>query len=167
VPSVSCAVITVSDSRTPRDDTSGRFIRDALLAAGHEVYAYEIMRDEPSLIAERLRQLIEDRACMAVLLTGGTGLALRDQTFEAVSMLLERTLEGFGELFRMLSFKQIGPMAMLSRAVAGVADETLIFSMPGAPAAVELAMEELILPALGHAVALLRGSPPAEGGRSH
>lgn len=164
MPSVSCAVITVSDSRTPQDDFGGQYIRDALRAAGHEIHAYEIMRDELTMITERLRQLIEDRSCMAVVLTGGTGLAPRDQTFEAVTLLLEKTLHGFGELFRMLSFEQIGPLAMLSRAVAGVAGDTLIFSLPGAPAAVELAMQELILPTLNHAVALIRGTAIDRGG---
>lgn len=156
--SVSCAIITVSDSRTPETDTSGRYIRDALLAAGHGVMAYEIIRDEPVLISERLRGLIDDPACMAVLLTGGTGLSPRDTTYEAVVLLLHKTLDGFGELFRMLSYEDIGSSAMLSRAVAGVADDTIIFAMPGSTRAVQLAMDKLILPELGHIVGLIRGA---------
>ncbi len=158
VASVNCAVITVSDTRTPETDTSGRYIHDALLRDGHQILAYEIIQDEPALISERLRGLIDDPTCMAVLLNGGTGLAPRDTTYEAVVTTLDKTLDGFGELFRGLSYDDVGSSAMLSRAVAGVAGRTVIFAMPGSTRAVQLAMDKLILPELGHIVALVQGA---------
>ena len=147
---VRCAIITVSDTRTKETDVGGQVVVDQLAAAGHVVQSYEIVRDEPAAIAERVRQLAGDKACHAVLLTGGTGLSARDTTCEAVAGLLDKRLEGFGELFRMLSYEQVGAAAMLSRAVAGLCGHTAVFVMPGSPKAVELAVEKLIIPELGH-----------------
>jgi len=147
-----CAVVTVSDSRTLDTDTGGQSVADRLLAAGHAVLVREIIPDEP----DRMRPLLVEFAGRdeidAVLLTGGTGITSRDQTFETVSRLLSKPLPGYGELFRMLSFQEIGAAAMLSRAVGGVMGRTVILTMPGSPAAVGLAMEKLILPELCHLV---------------
>jgi molybdenum cofactor biosynthesis protein B len=157
---VRAAVITVSDTRTEGDDTSGRRIRELLAAAGHHVAAYRIVRDEPPAIAALLGELTGTRgaaAVDAVILNGGTGLAPRDTTFEAVQRLLDKEIPGFGELFRALSYADIGAAAMLSRATAGVARGTIVVSLPGSTGAVELAMTKLVLPELGHMVALARG----------
>lgn len=158
--SVRCAVLTVSDTRTVDTDAGGRLIQARLVAAGHVVHAHEILKDEPAAIAARVRALASDTHCHAVLITGGTGLAPRDTTYEAVSGLLDKRLDGFGELFRVLSYEQVGPAAMLSRAVAGLCQRTIVFAMPGSPKAVELAMDKLILPELGHLVWLCRPSRP-------
>ncbi len=155
VNSVACAVVTVSDTRTPQTDTSGTLVRQRLEAAGHRVVGYEIIRDDSSLVRERALALSGDGMCQAILLTGGTGLAQRDTTYEAITAILDKRLDGFGELFRMLSYQEIGAGAMLSRAVAGVYRSTAVFSMPGSTAAVRLAMDKLILPQIGHLVWLL------------
>ncbi len=154
-PSVVCAVITVSDTRTEATDVSGRTIRDLLTQHGHAVARAAIVRDEPDDIRAAITSLAADPACQVILINGGTGIAPRDRTYEAVCALLEKRLDGFGELFRMLSFEEIGSGAMLSRAVAGVHAGKPLFCMPGSPNAVRLAMERLILPELGHVVALL------------
>jgi molybdopterin adenylyltransferase len=150
---VRCAVLTVSDTRTEETDTSGARIQALLAEAGHTVAGYWIVADEPERIRSRLREMSPE--AQAVILNGGTGLAKRDTTFEAVEGLFEKTLDGFGELFRMLSWEQIGAAAMLSRATAGVVGGRVVFSVPGSTAAVELAMTKLILPELGHIVGLL------------
>jgi len=150
---VRCAVITVSDTRSEETDTSGARIRALLAESGHSVVGAWIVKDEPDLIRTRLSEIPPQ--AQAVILNGGTGLARRDTTFEAVQALFDKTLDGFGELFRMLSWEQIGSAAMLSRATAGVAGGRVIFSVPGSTAAVELAMTKLILPELGHIVGLL------------
>lgn len=146
------AVLTVSDTRTFETDTSGALIVSLLEAAGHRVLDRSIVPDEP----DRMLPLLEawrDRAeIAAVLVTGGTGISPRDRTFETVSTLLTRPLPGYGELFRFLSFEQIGAAAMLSRAVGGLMGSTALFVMPGSRAAVELAMTRLILPELPHVV---------------
>lgn len=152
---VSCAVLTVSDTRTPDTDTGGQFIINALKQADHELYAYEIVPDDCPTVQRKVRSFCDDADCRAVLITGGTGIAPRDNTYEAVAELLHKRLDGFGELFRMLSYEQVGAAAMLSRAVAGTRDRTVIFAMPGSPKAVELAMTRLIAPELGHMVHLL------------
>ena len=148
---VRCAVVTVSDSRTEADDTAGDLIRSLVSDAGHEVVASTIVRDEP---AEVTALLTGDWASGAevILLTGGTGISNRDTTYEAISALLEKTLPGFGEIFRALSFDEVGPAAMLSRATAGSHQGRLLVSMPGSPNAVRLAMERLIIPELRHLV---------------
>ena len=147
---VPCAVLTVSDTRTPETDTSGAAIRERLEAGGHPVVFYRIVKDEPEQILVLLDRIIDETEARVVLLNGGTGIARRDTTYDALSRRLEKTLPGFGELFRALSFEEIGPAAMLSRAVAGVYRERLVFSMPGSSNAVKLAMDRLILPELEH-----------------
>ena len=154
---VSCAVITVSDTRQAADDVSGQRICELLVAAGHEVTSYDIIPDEPHRITERLGSVLADDDVDAAILNGGTGLSPRDTTFEAVRALLDKEISGFGELFRYLSYAEIGPAAMLSRATAGVARGKIIVSVPGSPAAVELAVTKLLLPELGHMVSLARG----------
>jgi molybdenum cofactor biosynthesis protein B len=153
---VSCAIVTVSDTRTERTDESGLLIRTLLERHEHPIHSSALLRDEPDVVRSHVRSLCDDAACAAVLISGGTGLAARDATFEAISGLFEKTLDGFGELFRALSFPEVGAAAMLSRATAGVCQATVVFSMPGSPSAVRLAMEKLILPQLGHVVALIR-----------
>lgn len=150
--SARCAVLTVSDTRTRENDAGGRFIRDSLEAAGHAVVEQEIVRDDPPAIDAQLRAWLASPGLDLICTTGGTGIARRDTTIEVVERLIDKRLEGFGELFRMLSFDQVGPAAMLSRATAGLAGETLLFAMPGSPAAVELAMTRLIVPELSHLV---------------
>jgi molybdenum cofactor biosynthesis protein B len=153
---VACAILTVSDTRTAETDVSGVCIRALLEEAGHRVAGYAILPDEPGRIRAHLEELCALPGLDAVIVNGGTGLAPRDTTYEAISALLEKKLDGFGELFRMLSYQAVGAAAMLSRAAAGVARGKLVFSLPGAPAAVELAMQKLLLPELGHMVHLLR-----------
>jgi molybdenum cofactor biosynthesis protein B len=150
--SVGCYVLTVSDSRTPDTDTGGLAIRELLEAAGHTVTGHSIVRDEPAQVAEVVRQQISSGAARVLIATGGTGITARDGTFEAVDGLLEKRLDGFGELFRMLSFEEIGSAAMMSRATAGTIGRGAVFILPGSPAAVRLAMTRLILPEIGHIV---------------
>jgi molybdopterin adenylyltransferase len=151
---IGCAVVTVSDTRTPETDTSGRRIQTLLREHGHRVEHYAIVPDEPVRVLAAIEG--SPAAVEAVILSGGTGLARRDTTYEAVSRLLDKEISGFGELFRMLSFAEIGAAAMLSRATAGVVGRRALFSVPGSTAAVDLAMTKLILPQLGHIVGLLR-----------
>ena len=150
--SVPCLVLTVSDTRTRDTDSSGQAIADLLVAAGHTVVARELEPDDPIKVADAIRGHLGRKHVRAVIATGGTGISRRDSTYEAVTALFDKQLDGFGELFRMLSFEQIGAAAMLSRACAGVAAGTIVFVLPGAEAAVRLAMEKLILPELGHIV---------------
>ncbi len=149
---VRCAVVTVSDTRTLDNDTGGQGVVDRLVAAGHLVVAREIIRDEPESMRQLLARLVERDDIDAVLTTGGTGISRRDQTYETISQLFSKALHGYGELFRMLSYQQIGAAAMLSRAVGGLIGQTVVLTMPGSPAAVQLAMEQLIIPELGHLV---------------
>lgn len=146
-----CAVLTISDTRSEATDTSGALIKAALLGAGHVVSNYRVVRDEAALIVAEAQRLEAD-GCQVIITSGGTGVARRDTTFEAIDGLLEKRLPGFGELFRMLSFHDIGPAAMLSRATAGVYGRSLIFTLPGSSGAVTLALERLILPELRHLV---------------
>ena len=155
---VDCGIVTVSDTRSPDTDTSGALIRELLTTGGHRVVGYEIVPDEPAGLRERVSAFCTSGTCQAVILTGGTGLAPRDTTYETLAALLDKRIDGFGELFRMLSYREIGPAAMLSRAVAGVFRGTVVFSLPGSTAAVRLAMERLILPQIGHTVWLLQRS---------
>jgi molybdenum cofactor biosynthesis protein B len=147
-----CVVITVSDTRTLQTDTGGQTIVDLLQGAGHEVVDRRIIPDEPASMRELLTGYQGRPDVDVILMTGGTGLGSRDQTFETVSSLLTKTLPGYGELFRMLSHQEIGAAAMLSRAVGGLIGRTLLLTMPGSRAGVRLAMERLILPELGHLV---------------
>ncbi|MGY4706626.1 MogA/MoaB family molybdenum cofactor biosynthesis protein [Candidatus Bipolaricaulota sp. J31] len=156
VEGVGCFLVTVSDTRTPETDESGRLIAEALRRAGHGVKGYVVVPDEPERIRTALEEALGDPGVDAVILNGGTGISPRDVTPEAVLPLLERELPGFGEAFRRLSFEEIGPRALLSRAFAGISRGKLLFALPGSPHGVSLALERLILPLLGHAVYELR-----------
>jgi molybdenum cofactor biosynthesis protein B len=149
---VACAIITVSDTRTEETDRSGAAIRESLEVAGHRVAFYRIVKDEPDQIGALLEEISGAPEVKALLFNGGTGIAPRDTTYDALAGRLEKTLPGFGELFRMLSFHDIGAAAMLSRATAGVYRGRLVFSMPGSTNAVKLAMTRLIVPELEHLV---------------
>ena len=145
-------ILTVSDTRSVEDDESGALIRDLALGAGHTVVEHRVLPDDADAVRSLLLGWAGDGRFEALLVCGGTGISGRDTTFEAISAILDRRLDGFGELFRALSFQQIGSAAMLSRAVGGIVAGRPIFSMPGSPSAVRLAMEKLILPELGHVV---------------
>lgn len=155
VKQVKCAVLTVSDSRDVSTDESGAGIVKRLTDAGHELIDRRIVPDDLNHIDDFIRAWCQREDIHAVLITGGTGVTTRDTTYEAVTGLLDKQLDGFGELFRMLSFEQVGALAMLSRAVAGVHAGTAVFAMPGSTKAVVLAMDQLILPVLGHMTKLL------------
>jgi len=150
--SLRLAVLTVSDTRNPETDTSGALIVELATAAGHQVLERAILPDEPGRIGPLLQQYGGRADLDAVLITGGTGISPRDQTFETVSALLSKPLPGYGELFRMLSFAEIGPACMLSRAVGGLMGRLAVLVMPGSRAAVHLAMTKIILPELPHLV---------------
>jgi molybdenum cofactor biosynthesis protein B len=150
--SVRCYIVTVSDTRTEETDTGGRAIADLLTAAGHTVVGRVIVQDDPALVRGAIERQLAAAEVQVVIATGGTGLTSRDCTFEAVESLLEKRLDGFGELFRMLSFEQIGAAAMMSRASAGLTAGKIVASLPGSEAGVRLAMERLLLPELGHLV---------------
>jgi len=151
-----CAVITLSDTRTEATDTSGQSIRQLLTAAGHQIARYNIVRDEPDDFEPLLLSLLQGNEIDAIFTNGGTGISQRDQTISIVEKHLTQPLPGFGELFRMLSWEQIGSGAMLSRAIGGIARGKIIFCMPGSTKAVELAMTKLILPELKHLIFELR-----------
>ena len=150
--SVGCFVLTVSDTKTPETDTSGSVIRELLAVGGHPVVGSAIVRDEPADVTRVVREACADARVKVVILTGGTGITSRDSTFEAVSALLDKTLPGFGELFRVLSFQDVGAAAMLSRAQMGIHARRIVVSLPGSPNACRLALEKLLLPELGHLV---------------
>ncbi|MGH9256690.1 MAG: MogA/MoaB family molybdenum cofactor biosynthesis protein [Vicinamibacterales bacterium] len=150
--SVACYVLSVSDSRTLDTDTGGRVIRELLESAGHLVTGHAIVKDEPAQVMAKVREQLGDSRTQVIITTGGTGITSRDGTFEAIDGLLDKRLDGFGELFRMLSFQEIGASAMMSRATAGTVARKAIFVLPGSPHAVRLAMTRLILPELGHVV---------------
>jgi molybdenum cofactor biosynthesis protein B len=154
VTGVRCAVLTVSDTRALETDVSGRAIVDLLESAGHVVAKRQILRDDPKDVREAV--LAQVGGVDAIVTTGGTGITSRDSTFEAIAGLLEKRLDGFGELFRSLSYQEIGSAAMMTRATAGVARGTAIFILPGSEHAVRLGMTKLILPELGHVVRELR-----------
>lgn len=147
---VPCAVLTVSDTRTEATDTSGRAIVQLLEAAGHVVAERAIVPDDPGAISAFVERQVAGGRASAIIITGGTGVSSRDQTLEAVARLIDRPLPGFGELFRLLSFEEVGPAAMLSRATAGITGRAVVFALPGSERAVRLAMTRLILPELGH-----------------
>lgn len=151
-PAIPCAVITVSDTRTLETDRGGALLADLLAGAGHPVALRRLVPDTREAIRDAVQEALRDETVRAVLLTGGTGIAPRDVTPEAVGPLLDRTLPGFGELFRWLSYQEIGSAALLSRALAGIAEGRLVVALPGSPAAVRLGMEKLLLPELGHLV---------------
>lgn len=149
---VRCAVVTVSDTRTMETDRGGALVVEMLVAAGHTVGRRDLIPDEPDRMRPLVLELVRDDAVEAILLTGGTGIGRRDQTFETISAMLTKPMPGYGELFRMLSFDDIGPAAMLSRAVGGAIEGKIVLTMPGSTAAVRLAMEKLIVPEIAHLV---------------
>ena len=153
---VRCAVITVSDTRSPETDRSGHLIQQLLQDAGHLIVDYLLVKDEPARIQTHIRLLGQQPDLNAIILNGGTGIAPRDNTYDAIEQLLEKTLPGFGEIFRWLSYQEIGSRAIASRAIAGVYQGKLIFSLPGSSNAVQLAMQQLILPELAHLVRQLQ-----------
>ncbi len=155
-PSFGFAVITASDSRTAREDRSGPLVGELAAAAGHGVVEARLVADEAEALRAAVEAALAQSAVDVVVVTGGTGLAPRDVTLEAVSPLFDKTIDGFGELFRRLSYDEIGPAAMLSRAAAGITRGRALFLLPGSPAAVRLAMEKLILPELAHLLAQAR-----------
>ncbi len=150
--SVRCYVLTISDSRTEATDTGGRAIRDLLSGKGHQVTGRQILPDDPARVRAAVREQLANPDVQAILTTGGTGISSRDNSYEAIDNLLEKRLTGFGELFRALSYQEIGAAAMLSRACAGTSQGKVILSVPGSEHAVRLAMTKLILPELGHLV---------------
>lgn len=149
---VCCGVVTVSDTRRKATDSGGQLVARLLEQHGHHVAARQIVPDEPDRLREVVASLCRQEEIDVILLTGGTGVSRRDQTYEVIRDLLAKPLPGYGELFRMLSYDEIGAAAMLSRAVGGLIDRTVVLTMPGSPAAVRLAMEKLILPEIGHLV---------------
>jgi molybdopterin adenylyltransferase len=145
-------VITCSDTRTPETDTSGQLIQKLLKDKGHSIAAYHLVKDEPVQITARITEGIANESVQAIIINGGTGISRRDSTFEAVDAMLEKRLDGFGEVFRYLTYQEIGSPAIMSRATAGIIKGRILFSTPGSENAVRLAMEKLILPELGHLV---------------
>lgn len=153
---ISCAVITISDTRTPDTDRSGELIQQLLQSAGHTINTYRIIADESNQIRAELDTALNSQPpIQAIIFNGGTGISARDNTFEAISSVLTKTLPGFGEIFRYLSYREIGSRAIASRAIAGTYGRLLVFSLPGSRGAVQLGMEKLILPELIHLVTQL------------
>ena len=150
--SVRVFVVTVSDTRSVETDTSGALCQELLKQHGHTISGYRIVKDEPAEVTALLGEIAEGAVTDVVITSGGTGVSRRDSTYEAVSGLLDKRLDGFGELFRMLSYQEIGSPAMLSRAVGGLYRSLVLFALPGSSAAVRLGLEKLILPELGHLV---------------
>jgi molybdenum cofactor biosynthesis protein B len=154
------AVVTVSDTRTSRDDEGGRVLVERLEAAGSTVTVRLVVKDDPDAIRAAVARVCDEDLADAVVTTGGTGIAPRDLTYEAIDALLEKRLDGFGEAFRRLSWDEVGPRAVLSRAVAGTHRGRVIAALPGSPKAVALAVDRILGPVLAHAVALARGDGP-------
>jgi molybdenum cofactor biosynthesis protein B len=152
--SVRCVVVTISDTRTAANDTSGNAIVELLTSGGHVAAGRRIVRDDPAAVREAVQS--NTGTADVIITTGGTGITARDSTYDAITALLDKRLDGFGELFRMLSYAEIGAAAMLSRATAGSIGTTAVFSLPGSEHAVRLAMTKLILPEIGHVVRELR-----------
>jgi molybdenum cofactor biosynthesis protein B len=148
--SVPCMVITCSDTRTPENDQSGALIMSSLKGRGHTIVSYHLVKDDPPAIRKLIKQGAKDRHVQAIIVNGGTGISRRDSTFEAIDGLLEKRLDGFGEIFRALSYQDIGSAAIMSRATAGLYKGTIVISIPGSEKAVLLAMDKLILDELGH-----------------
>ncbi len=149
---VRCFVVTVSDSRTAQNDTSGLAIRDLLVTAGHQVAGWKIVPDDLDQVRRTVREQLADEGVQVVITTGGTGISSRDSTYEAVDELFDKRLDGFGELFRAISFQEIGTAAMMTRATAGIVGRKAVFALPGSEKAVRLAMTKLLIPELGHVV---------------
>lgn len=155
--SLGCFVATVSDTRNETTDQSGQLIKTLLGGEGHRIAGYHIVKDEPTQIESLLQEALARKDVDAVVVNGGTGIAPRDGTYEVVSRLLDKKLDGFGEIFRSLSYQDIGSAAIMSRAVAGSAKGKVLISLPGSRGAVDLAMRRLVLPELGHMVSQLQG----------
>jgi molybdenum cofactor biosynthesis protein B len=155
--SIRIFTVTVSDTRTRDNDESGRLLGELLREAGHVIVRHAFIKDEPTFIQDLVRNMSDENTADAIILTGGTGISKRDNTFEALEAIFEKRMDGFGEAFRRLSWDEIGPRAILTRATAGVFNGALVFSLPGSPNAVRLGVSKLILPVLGHAVALAQG----------
>jgi molybdenum cofactor biosynthesis protein B len=151
------AAITVSDTRTEADDEGGKLLRDCLVAGGATVSMMMVVKDDPAAIRAAIARVCDEDLADAIVTTGGTGVAPRDQTYEAIESLLEKRLDGFGEAFRRLSWDQIGPRAVLSRAVCGVHRGRVVAALPGSPKAIALAVDRILAPILAHACALARG----------
>ena len=149
---IRCYVLTVSDTRTEENDTGGRLVRELLAGDGHEVVGHAIVPDEPATLRAAIEKQLDAEAVQAIITTGGTGISRRDGTYEVVSALIDKRIDGFGELFRALSFEEIGPSSMLSRACAGTSRGKILISLPGSKNAVRLGMTKLVLPELGHLV---------------
>jgi molybdenum cofactor biosynthesis protein B len=149
---VACSIITVNSLATPETDRGGKEIKNSLEGAAHSVLLYRIVKDTEEEIEKAVKEIALYEKIQVIILTGGTGLSRRDVTFETIEALLEKKISGFGELFRSMSYQEIGPVAMMSRATAGIYQGKLVFSLPGSASAVRLAMEKLILPELGHMV---------------
>ncbi len=150
--SVACYVVTVSDTRTQKTDTSGRAIAELLAGAGHRIVGRTMVKDDAELVRDTLERQLANPDVQVIVTTGGTGITSRDSTYEVVCGMFQKKLDGFGELFRMISYEQIGSAAMMSRACAGLVAGRIIIALPGSEAAVRLAMERLVLPELGHLV---------------
>jgi molybdenum cofactor biosynthesis protein B len=157
------ATITLSDTRTAEDDEGGELLGELLKAAGFEVAMHAIVREEPEAMRAQVQALVIHAGVDAIVTTGGTGISPRDRTIETITPLLEKTIDGFGEAFRRLSWDEIGPNAILSRAIAGTLNGRVIAALPGSPKAVRLAVEKVLAPVLAHAVALASG----RGGHHH
>jgi molybdopterin adenylyltransferase len=155
--SINCFIVTVSDTRDESTDQSGQLIKSMLAGEHHQLTGYRIVKDEPAQIEALLRQALADTAVEAIIVNGGTGISPRDGTYEVIAGLLDKRLDGFGEIFRYLSYQDIGSAALMSRAVAGSAQGKVLISLPGSKGAVSLAMEKLILPELRHMVSQLQG----------
>ncbi len=149
---VRCFVLTVSDTRTEATDTGGKAVAEMLTAAGHVLAGRTIVKDDADMVREVVERQLADTTVDVVITTGGTGITSRDSTYEAVDALLDKRLDGFGELFRTLSYEQIGAAAMMSRATAGLARGTILIALPGSESAVRLAMDKLVVPELTHLV---------------
>jgi molybdenum cofactor biosynthesis protein B len=144
------AIVTVSDTRTRENDTGGDLIENRVTVAGHKVVFRTIVKDEPAQIGALLDQIVNETDARVILFTGGTGIAPRDTTYDVLAGKLEKVMPGFGELFRMLSYQEVGAAAMLSRAVAGTYRGRVVIAMPGSPNAVQVAMDKLIMPEIQH-----------------
>ncbi|HEX2261403.1 MAG TPA: molybdenum cofactor biosynthesis protein B [Candidatus Binatia bacterium] len=155
--SINCFVVTVSDTRDESTDQSGQLIKSLLASEQHHLAGYRIVKDEPAQIEALLRQALANEPVEAIIVNGGTGISPRDGTYEVIAGLLDKRLDGFGEIFRYLSYQDIGSAALMSRAVAGSAQGKVLISLPGSKGAVSLAMEKLILPELRHMVSQLQG----------
>lgn len=149
---INCAILTISDSRTHETDKSGQIIQELLTNSGYEVIAYQIIKDEPKQIEAKVKELLLNSQLDTLILNGGTGISTRDNTYDVIESLLDKVLPGFGELFRFLSYQEIGSRAMASRAIAGICQQKIIFSLPGSTNAVKLALDKLILPELNHLI---------------